>query len=438
MSDNNTIFAQATPAGRSGVAVMRISGSHALSSLEQLGVSPALKPRHAYYRTLINPKTGDVIDNALILFFNAPHSFTGEDVVEIQCHGSKAVLEELTSVLLSLKGIRYAEAGEFTKRAFFNGKMDYVQVEALHDLIESETPKQKNLALNNLNGSLSKEYNKLYNVLVEARAFCEVFLDFPDDDLPQDVFEQINNKIDMVAQGIVTLLASADYGRQLKEGIKVAIIGKPNSGKSTLLNALTNKDAAIVSDIPGTTRDIIEVSVDINEMIYNFIDTAGIRETDDAIELLGVGKAIKVGAAADIALILFDVNEGCDESIIKNIKAKNTIYVANKIDLATNYNVSRETICISAAKKIGLEKLKERLTDVLPDRHNEDYIVTRQRHIKHLQIALDNINNGIIEDDLVLKASYLIQASNELLSILGKIDFEDILDSLFSSFCIGK
>ena len=438
MNDNDTIFALATPNGKSGVAIIRISGKDAIASIELFNIKVTLKPRYAHYCTLHNPTTGCVADNVLLLYFQSPHSFTGEDVVEIHCHGSKAVIEEITSILLSSKCARYAEAGEFTKRAFFNNKLDYVQVEALHDLIESETPKQKNLALDNLNGKLSRQYTALYESIIEARAFCEVFLDFPDDDLPDDLDSQINSKIRQIQNQIDSLLLSADYGRQVKEGIKVAIIGKPNSGKSTLLNALSNKDAAIVSDIEGTTRDIIEVSIDIKGQQYNFYDTAGLRDTDNIIETIGIEKTKKIYKNADIVIVLFDISIDNYNDALNCIKHENIIYVANKADLVKNASVSRETILISAIKNDGLETLKQRILSSSLSINEELPVITRQRHIQHLHNAQDHINKALLENDLTIKASYLIYTGNELLSILGKIDFEDILDSLFSSFCIGK
>jgi tRNA modification GTPase len=435
---HDTIFALATPAGKSGVAVLRISGEYALHMLQKLTPRSTIKPRYAYYESLKNPFTGMLIDNCLCLYFKAPHSFTGEDVVEIHCHGSKAVIEELTELFLTFDMMRYAEAGEFTRRAFYNGKMDYVQVESLHDLIEAETPKQKSVALDNLNGTLSRKYESLYASIVEARAFCEVFLDFPDDDLPETLDSDINEKIQQIAKNIEVLLQSADYGRRLREGVKVAIIGKPNVGKSTLLNALAERDAAIVSDIAGTTRDIIEVAIDIDGQTFVFFDTAGLRESHDEIEKIGIHKARTILKECDLFLLLSEANEDSPCEVGVDVEHIPRIYVLNKVDKSGSKNVSRETLAISAREGTGINSLKKAISSHFSNHHSEEAVITRVRHVKHLQLAKNNIYDAMKEQDLIIKATHLIYAGNELLSIIGRIDFEDILDSLFSSFCIGK
>jgi tRNA modification GTPase len=437
---NDTIVALATSAGKSGVAVLRISGEFALNTLVALGVHRLPTPRMAHYVTLKNTD-GTVIDHALVLYFPAPHSFTGEDIVEIQCHGSRAVIQELLSVLLSVTGIRYAEAGEFSRRALENGKMDLVQVEALMDLIHAETSQQKALAIHQLSGNMSHHYDVLERALIEARAFCEVFIDFPDDDLPDDMDHQINEKIDACIMTIQTFLNSATSGQQIREGVQVAIIGMPNAGKSTLINAIAGRQVAITSPIQGTTRDAIELYKDIDGVPYRFFDTAGIRETEDLIESQGVEIAKTMAREADIALMVLDGTEPIKGQLVQlsEIVSRETIWVVNKCDMKTvQQNVSRETFFISAKTGEGLVGLLQAIAAKQGHVACDAIYVTRERHAAHLRDAMKELYFATHTYDLVLKAEHLIQACNAVGYIVGKIHIERVLDALFSSFCIGK
>jgi tRNA modification GTPase len=441
----DTIVALATPPGKSGVAVLRISGDNARDAIAMLGDTTPLKPRMAHYCTLLHPEKHHVVDQALVLYFPAPHSFTGEDVVEIQCHGSRAVIRELTSILLSSSFMRYAEPGEFSRRALENGKMDMVQVEALMDLIESETPRQKELALRQLGGNISEQYQQLERLLIEARAFCEVFLDFPEDDLPDMMDTQINEKILACIHFIESLLATAKAGYQTREGIQVALIGVPNAGKSTLLNAIAGRDVAITSAIEGTTRDAIELYKDIQGVPYRFFDTAGMRETTDEIESQGVAIATRLSSNADIVLLVLDGTKPLGEqlAIVEKNVSRETICVINKTD-SPNFdktiiqNVSRETFYISARRGTGVEDLLSALALHRENIATDAIFITRERHAIHLHESLHFLTLSLNESDLVLKSEYMISACSEVGAILGKIHIEQVLDVLFSAFCIGK
>ncbi len=446
----DTIFALATPQGKSGVAILRVSGDDAYSIAAYLGVNTTLTPRYAHYATLCHPDDGHVIDHALLLYFKAPHSFTGEDILEIHCHGGKAILHELTQTLLAHPALRYAEAGEFSKRALFNDKMDFIQAEALLDLIDAETSQQKHLAMHQFDGNISNHYEALEHSLIDTRAFCEVFIDFPDDDLPDNMLAQINKKITATTEIITEMLATSRQGTAMREGIQVAILGIPNAGKSTLINQLAARDVAMTSDIEGTTRDVIEVYRDINGSPFRFFDTAGIRDNShDPLERQGIKLAQKKAKDAHIVLCVLDATKDMNEqySILSPNVSRETIVIINKIDLVSepeisdlscDGNVSHETIHISAKERHGIDTLISKLSSYAYETDIESIYTTRARHIEHLQNGLMQLQKATSETDLVLKAEYLNHACHQIGHILGKIDLEDILDALFSSFCIGK
>jgi tRNA modification GTPase len=445
---NDTIIALATPMGKSGVAVLRLSGDKAVGVVREMGVAKPLPPRTAVLTPLTHPESGEILDSVLILHFPAPHSFTGEDVVEVHCHGSRAVIREILSVALSLEGVRHATAGEFSRRALEHGKMDLIQVEALMDLIESETAGQKSLALRQLGGEVSHGYEVLRERIIEARAFCEVFLDFPDDDLPDDMDAQINQKVGACADHIRALLTTAKAGRQRRDGIQVAIVGVPNAGKSTLINAIAGRQVAITSPIEGTTRDAIELYKDIDGMPYRFFDTAGLRETQDAIEQQGVAIAKRHAEEADVVLVVLDPTLPIlpQLEVIGEIVSRETFFVANKDDQILDPSVredilkivSRETFFVSATTGAGVAELLTALSAHHQATPTEALFVTRERHVAHLTQCLYYLQVAACESDLVLKSEHLIRACHEVGYILGSIHIEDILDTLFASFCIGK
>jgi tRNA modification GTPase len=443
---SETIFALATPNGKSGVAIIRISGENTLQIAKFLGVNKQLKPRYAHYVSLQNPKTGRLVDNVLMLYFAAPHSFTGEDVLEIHCHGSKAVIAELTELLLDSQLLRYAEAGEFTRRALENGKMDLVQAEGLIDLIDAETIVQRDLALRQMGGEVSRKFEELETSIIEARAFAEVHLDFPEDDIPHDVADLLNEKIAKCQIQISDLLKGARVAKAVRDGITVAIVGVPNVGKSTLINAVAGKKIAITSTVAGTTRDAISHYMEIDGIMYCICDTAGLRSSEDFIEVEGIEIAKDLAARADIVLSVIDCSQDVEYQLkyLNEIVSRETILIINKVDLNDSNNdlffdnVSRETILISALNE---DDTRSKIFACLSAKNminNSQIYVTKERQINHLREAEQNILQAMNADDLIIKAQYLIYACNEVAAILGRIDIEKILDVLFANFCIGK
>jgi tRNA modification GTPase len=442
----DTIIAQATAQGVSGVAVVRLSGSNALLCALSFVSRSTLTPRYAHYVTLHHPQTDEILDYALMIYFPAPHSFTGEDVVEIHCHGSRMVVRSVIEAAMLYEGVRYAQAGEFTRRACENGKLDLLQAEALADLIAADSPKQQKLACQHLGGGASQRYEALERSIIEARAFCEVFIDFPDDDLPDDLDEQINERIHESIEVMRAMLRHAQAGKYIRDGVRVAIVGVPNAGKSTLINRIAGRHVAIASPIAGTTRDAIECSVVIHGIIFQFFDTAGLRSTTDEIEVQGINIAKQIAMDADIVLALVDHTQPKNdqmESLFQNV-SRETMLVINKSDAPPHpswvekENVSRETFFISAQTGQGVGELIQKLAEMVSDVATEDMYITRDRHSEHLHAALECLLDAQQEKQLVLKAEHTIHACNSIGFILGRIDIERVLDALFSSFCIGK
>jgi tRNA modification GTPase len=449
----DTIVALATPAGKSGVAVIRLSGSQVLQVAKYLGINRKLTPRMAHYVELKNPKNDTIIDKIIAIYFAAPNSFTGEDVLELHCHGSKAIIQEIIQVLLATDFVRHANAGEFTRRAVENGKMDLLQAEALADLINAETFAQRDLALRQMGSEVSSKFQELEQAIINARAFTEVHLDFPDDDIPSNIQEQINERIDDCVVQIQSLLATAKAGKAIRDGIKVVIAGVPNAGKSTLLNVMAEKKVAITSEMAGTTRDAISYYAEINNIMYHFVDTAGLRETTDEIESQGIIITKENVFDADIVFLVIDLTQELPQQFeqLKEIVSRETILIANKADLLSEELlqsqknhiddlciVSRETIFISAKQIDAKAIIKNILQNHKNIVANNAIYVTRERHVIHLDAALQNLVMAQIELDMILKAQYLIYACNEVGMILGKINVEQVLDALFFNFCIGK
>lgn len=443
-----TIFAWATPIGRSGVAVLRISGAAAADALAYLGV-PLPSPREAKLVTLANPHTQETIDRGLAIYFKAPHSFTGEDVVEIHTHGSRAVIQELTEVLLRHPALRLAEAGEFTRRAFMNNKMDLTEAEGLADLIDAETRAQKRQALDQMEGGLSKHYERFRTLLVESLAYLEAYIDFPDEDLPDHVLPDLRARVDTLRKEILIFLDDKQVGEKIRDGFSVVILGPPNAGKSSLLNALARRDVAIVSPRAGTTRDIIEVHLDLDGLPVTLVDTAGLRETSEEIESEGIRRALLRAEHADIKIIVVDI-VSISESIsdVMNIADGSSILVLNKSDLEKEgcslpQNLSKfqnRTVRVSAQKNEGLDALITLLKAEIASKTHAGFspIITRAHHRESLtktaQFLADFQHGGEIE----ILCEILRLAALEMAKITGRIHVDDVLDVVFKSFCIGK
>ena len=443
-----TIYALSTVYGKSGVAVIRISGTAALQAvavLTELDVGK-IKPRYAYFQTLRRPQTGESLDQALILYFRAPHSFTGEDIVEIQCHGSKAVIKSLLDVLGSLPGYRLAEPGEFSKRAFHNNKFDLTAAEGLADLIDSETSEQQKYALRQMEGSLKNLYEGWRSQLLQNLAHLEAFIDFPDEELPEDVVNNMLNDVFKLSAAIKEHLNSAAVGERLREGFRVVVVGPPNAGKSSLLNAVVKREAVIVSDIAGTTRDAIDVNLDINGYPVMFTDTAGLREVEDEIERKGIAIALNKIKEADLLICLFDACKDSVhifENIAKSFKNK-ILYVANKCDNLTNEHCAKlqreDIITISAKHNQGINDLLQVIAAEISERFTSGsgLLLTRSRYRQALTAAAENLDNFSFDKEIELSAEDLRLAARELGKITGKIEVDEILDKIFGDFCIGK
>lgn len=434
---HDTIFALSSGALPSGVAVIRLSGPHVRSGLETLiGTLPS--PRHAVLRD-ITDHSSQVLDRGLVLFFAGPHSFTGEDCAELQIHGGRAVVAAVLEHLATLDGFRVAEAGDFTRRAFLNGKMDLSGAEALADLIAAETETQRKLAIQNAAGRQRDLYDAWRRTLLQSRAFIEAELDFSDEgDVPGSVSQRVWTDIRALMIDIQTHLDGYAAAEIIREGFRVVLIGAPNAGKSSLLNALAKRDVAIVTDIPGTTRDLVEVVLDINGIKVIVTDTAGIRTTEDVVERLGVERAENAARAADLVIhLLSDVGQGVDTAELADDRM---ILVQSKIDIVRA--ADKSVLGISSVSGAGLPELlliiaeRAKISVAIA----EGTVPTRLRHKRHLLDCLDCLDRAVSRDtlDLELRAEELRQAASHLGRITGTTDVEDLLEVIFSEFCIGK
>ncbi|MEW9920528.1 tRNA uridine-5-carboxymethylaminomethyl(34) synthesis GTPase MnmE [Marimonas sp. MJW-29] len=426
-----TIFAQATAAGRAGVSVIRISGPDAL----RIGSSIAgrLPPSHQAGLRKLRFPDGEEIDRALVLSFHAPSSFTGEDVVELHLHGSIAVVDAVLRLLGTFEGSRLAEAGEFTRRALENEKLDLTQVEGLADLIDAETEAQRKQALRVLSGHLGDLVEGWRASLIRAAALLEATIDFADEEVPVDVTPEVTGLLQGVASGLEKEVEGAKVAERIRTGFEVAIVGPPNAGKSTLLNALAGREAAITSEIAGTTRDIVEVRMNLEGLPVTLLDTAGLRESEDVIESIGVERAISRASDADLRVFLAEPGE----TLLLEPKADD-IVVAPKADLRDGTPGA-----VSGKTGQGVSELVSKVTAVLKERSFAVNVATHERHrlamadaINKLMGALSMVERG--PDTYDIAAEEMRSAIRSLETVVGRIGVEDLLDEIFSSFCIGK
>lgn len=446
-----TIFALSSAPGRSGVAVVRISGPLAGTVLN-LMAPPRGKPRVAAGRKIIHPRTAEHLDSGVVLWFPAPKSFTGEDVAELQLHGSVAVVRAVLGALAEIPGCRQAEPGEFARRAFENGKIDLVEAEGLADLIEAETEAQRRQALRQSRGALSSLYESWRASLIEATALVESAIDFSDEgDVAFDAFNNGRGLVTDLAKAIRHHLDDGNRGEILRSGFRVALAGPPNVGKSSLLNALARRGAAIVSEEAGTTRDVIEVRLDLAGLPVVVADTAGIRETDAAVEKEGIRRSIATAAEADLVIWLTDVTTG--EAVLPQellSVAERVLPVVNKIDLrespagasGATGPLPDDEVAISVKAGVGLDELTRRITAIARDRmgDSDDPVITQDRHRRLVQACLAELDAFLAGDanHVELRAEDLRRAASALARLTGRIDVEEILDHVFSRFCIGK
>lgn len=438
---NETIFALSTVLGKSGVAVIRISGNYALKALNHFHIKKEIKPRFATLVDLYDDSS-QLIDNGIIIYFPAPNSFTGEDVIELQVHGSKAVikiiLEELSKVFVM------AKPGEFSLRAFLNGKFDLTQIEGIADLIDAETKMQAKQAIKQISGELERLYSNWRQRLITIQSKIEAYIDFPEDVWTEkNELEKINNEVRALVRLIQEHLNDNRRGERLREGLHVVITGKPNVGKSTLFNFLAKRDIAIVSEYAGTTRDILEAHIDIGGYPIILSDTAGIRESSDPIESEGISRAKKRSFEADLRIELFLFEQRYN--INCNVVNSDTIYVLSKADDAINdRNIligGVDFLPISILKGIGTNKLISLIKKKAEEKFGRDRdtpVITRQRHRSHMQKALEHLQRFNIDNPIELISEDLRLAAFELGAVIGIINVEEILSSVFSNFCVGK
>ncbi len=431
----DTIFAPITANAKSAIIVLRISGNKVKDCLGYLGVKKNLINRQATLQNLLD-KNGEIIDQALITFFANPHSFTGEDVAEIAIHGSIYITKKITDALLELENVRLAEPGEFSKRAFLNGKMDLVQAEAVVDLIEAETATQHQQALRQLQGELGEIYDSWRGELIKITANIEAFIDFPDEDLPKNIVDDLESRVANLVVQIKEHLNDNNRGEKIRQGLSLAIIGAPNVGKSSLINYLAQSEVAIVSEIAGTTRDVVNVHLNIGGVAVIISDTAGIRQTEDLIEKEGIKRALQKAADADLKILLVDTK---NPEITNDLLDEKTLLVVNKIDLNSDLQL-KDAILISIKQRINLEGLLKELTLRVKNLScpNGSAPITRARYRQSLNIVVDNLSQFSLQKNIEFAAEDLRLAIREIGKITGKIEVDDILDVIFSGFCIGK
>jgi tRNA modification GTPase len=437
----STIYALSSSPGKAGIAVMRLSGDDAKNILQKITREKIPEIRRASLRALHHPTSGEKIDEALVLFFEAPHSFTGEDVVEFHVHGSVSVVRALSDAF-SVLGCALAEPGAFTRRAFDNGKLDLAQIEGLADLIAAETESQRKQALRQMEGSLSRIVSAWRKKLLHLLAHSEADIDFPEEDLPKDILTARLHELRTLAAEIEAHLQDKNKGERLRTGFRIAILGAPNAGKSSLLNALAKREAAIVSAQAGTTRDVIEVHLDLGGYPVLIADTAGLRETSDEIEAEGMRRALHRAEDADLKLVLFDATQESDAASLAQVDG-NSLVVFTKADLK-GASSSHPSILLSAKTGEGLQTLLTSITAHLQQWFEKGAtpLLTRERHREALTHTRDHILRAITAYETgkpgELTAEDLRLATRALGRITGEVDVEELLDVIFRDFCIGK
>ena len=445
--DNKTIYALSSAFGKSGVALVRVSGKDAFSVFDKMtSLSSAnIKPRQMYFAEIFDSVSHETLDNCLIVGFKSPHSFTGEDIVEINCHGSKAVMRSILNALSALPDFRLAEAGEFSRRAFYNGKMDLTEADGLADLIDAETKIQQKTALRQMGGALLNLYDSWRNELTNMLAYVEAYIDFPDEEIPQDTVFKIENGVFKIIKEIKKHIENNKIEERLRDGFRVVISGPTNAGKSSLINTIVKRNVAIVSDVAGTTRDVIEACVDINGFPVVFSDTAGLRESDDAIEKIGIELAQEKICSADFNIFMFDAQNTVPdifESYIHN--SKNYVLVANKADLLTEQEKqilkAKGCILISARKNENISAITDMLSQYFESIYEQSSsnLMTRHRYKEALSECIDNLQRFNLHKEIELAAEDIRLACRAIGKITGRVEVDEILDKIFGSFCIGK
>jgi len=442
-----TIYALSSGPGISGIAVVRISGSDSSKVLKLLTKNELPTPRVATLRKINNINTSELIDEGLILWFPGPQSYTGEDMVEIHIHGGKAVVEALLNTLSNIKECRLADPGEFTKLAFQNSKINLLKAESIADLISAETEIQRLQAVKMMKGKSSEKFNELREKLLKILSFVEAKIDFPDEDLPEENLKKIKEDSSNVLNEIKKILNDQKVGEIIREGFKIAIVGPTNAGKSSLLNNLSNREVAIVSEIAGTTRDVVETHLNIDGYPVIISDTAGIRDSKNEIEKKGIKLSLKKAENADLKLVVVDAESIDLSGFLNDLLKKNAILVINKSDLLKE-KLDSETskfnhVLISLKDNLNIDKLISKIKNHLKNKFisDEDILITRERHRQHLLQCVEHLKNFSDKNDkkdFDKGAEDLRLATRQLGMIVGKVDVEEILGSIFNDFCIGK
>ena len=441
-----TIYALSSGPGISGVAVIRISGEKTKDVIKQITSRKLPKPRIASLNKIIDIKTKELIDEGIVIWFPGPHSYTGEDMAELHVHGSRAVIKSILDNISKINSCRLAEPGEFTKIAFQNEKINLLKAESIGDLISAETDIQRRQALKIISGKSSDKFNSWRNTLLKILSNLEAKIDFPDEDLPDDILNNIKKDSEKVKFEIEKILNDSKVGERIREGYKIAILGPTNVGKSSLLNFFSKREAAIVSEIAGTTRDIVEVHLNIDGFPVVMSDTAGIRNSKDEIEKKGIKLALKKAEDADLNLLVFEQKNVDFTGFLKNLNLEKSIFIINKSDLGNNKNKNLDQynpISISIKEETNIDKLIYRIKENLKNKFvsTEDTLITRERHRQHLQQCIDHLekfSRKEKEGDFDKAAEDLRLATRHLGMLVGKVGVEEILGSIFNDFCIGK
>jgi tRNA modification GTPase len=445
--NEQTICAVATSNGIGSISVIRISGDEALKIVKQLTHKQDFSPRYATLSNVYN-LDDELIDESIVIYFKTPYSFTAEDVVEIQCHGGHIVAQSILKAVLAC-GARLAEPGEFSKRAFLNGRIDLSEAEAIAQLIEAKSEDAAKILAKQMKGSLKEYIESVRDEIIHILAYSEVSIDYAEEDLPDDLVQQIEEKLTLLNQKLQKTLMASKTREGLMQGFKVAIVGKPNVGKSSLLNSLLNYNRAIVSDIAGTTRDTIEEQVKIGTHLIRIVDTAGIRDASDEIERIGIERSLEAIEHSDIVVALFDASREMDSEdkeilrlIEENGNEKHLIYVKNKIDLEAKFECDEIEFDIELNSKDNVNTLIESLKEIMDNTNTSDeMMLISQRQISAVENTIKNIEEAFIplqDQELEIFSFHLNDAVKEMASITRPFENDEMLDKMFGSFCLGK
>jgi len=426
----DTIYALSTPTGKSAIAVIRISGDKSLNILKKISSIKKIIPNKTKLTLLKFEK--QIIDQVLVVFFKKPHSFTGEEMVEINCHGSIAIISKISNIL-EILGIRLAEPGEFTRRSLMNDKLDLLQTEGLADLINSETEKQRSMAISGLSGKLSKFINEINEQLKEVLANTEALIDFSDEDLPKNILNKIIEQNKNIIKKIKEEISISKILKPIRDGFLISIVGKPNTGKSSFINYISKKEVSIVTNIPGTTTDAVTSTIDIDGYKFTFIDTAGLRKHKNKIEEIGIKKTKEIILNSNLSLVFLEKKE------MRNyLDIKNRLFVRSKLDKKKIIRGEKNIINISSITGEGVKKLLNQIKKKLIKNKKNEPILSRERHLNIMKKVLLELKSIQQKDSLDIIAFKLREALRISLEINQKFDIEDVLDIIFKDFCIGK